>query len=1058
MLEHAHHRVPVTALAFDAWNNVILAGEGSLLKIYNAASRHLLASLAVFQDQCIHGIALASDGSSAVIWGGSAFMRLSLSSTENGVLLHSSSNVAQAPDWILDAAFGLQPLGEITYELAIITAHNTLLFSLADEVGLNHSSSDSINIASNCILYSAHVRWLCPARLLIASGTAFGDVLVWSCFVHEDDTGFRSRKPELHYTFSAHEGSVFGVQISGKLQLPQGSVNSYLLATCSDDRSIKVWDISKFRDQAPAQTEQQRDTGFGDKFRLGDNTPECLAKTLGHVSRIWHVRFLDHTVTINGALDSRGAHSPSVSIMSFGEDATCIAWSMSVSPDRSTPFTLTQRSVDIAHVGKHIWSVATDTTGQVLTGGADGTIAIYTRNPLGTSASEIRTDGTSDQNDLRAYAHIGKSLVATTNRGRILMISSGNCDREDVIQEISPELPCLEGYSIVTSVNNTAVIAGKDGTIFLYQQNAGLLLHHSRATGKVAGLFACQAESGAVYLLATSVTSSTATMYSWHEQSSVTSAVNHFFEHERQVELPRGFVVTSFCVAQGKNHGLTAVFGSREGTLAVLDWRKSVDELSEPFVLLVERIHGVEAVTALYCQTVLQQEIPIINLFSTGRDGTQAVHELRYTDRCISLELIHQLSLPFGPNIEGLTKIDKTLLVWGFKGKQFVVYDMSCERQIMAVNCGGSHRQWAFQPHIQGGSFVWTKATKVYHIAQTGLAYNLLGNGGHGREIKALAVSPGGTQIIATGSEDTTIKLSMLADTHFQCLRTLKRHITGVQALRWSDDGAYLFSSGGYEEFFVWRIHEDCSAFELGVVCESPHPDNGLSDLRIMDFDIRSVDTVYTITMAYSNSVLKQWQYCRSAGWTLLRSADYLTACLTYVQHLKGSDTLLSAATDGHLTLWSSSSSGLLSWRHQRKIHQSSILSVAMYRLSNQATLVVSGGDDNAIGLTILAQSDDNQTSTQHTVAGTLLIPRAHAAAVTGVVLRVVTSTRLCLTSGSIDQRVKTWQIDITPGIAGVESLAIAKVQDMGTDVADVSSIAAVGEQVLVVGVGMDLQ
>nr|POE86956.1 putative wd repeat-containing protein [Quercus suber] len=1057
MLEHGHHRVPVTALAFVPGHEVIIAGEGSILKFYDADTGNILASLSIFKDQVIHGIVLAPDHVSAVVWGGPLFTKLSISIANDGLLRPSSTRVAKAPDWILDAAFAPQLSIEVGYELAIITAHNAVLFPSVREPGGDQILSNSTDATSDCILYSAHLSWLNPSRLLVASGTAFGDVLVWSCYIQQDDAGYCSRKSKIHYTFSAHEGSVFGVQISASVTLPQAGGDSYLLATCSDDRTIKVWDISDFLDQESIQTQQQRDTGFGQKHVARDITPRCLAKTLGHVSRIWHVQFLAYVGTFEGALYLRDATSHVVSIMSFGEDATCISWSMKVSPNSTMPFALMQNSVDLAHVGKHIWSVATNAAGQVCTGGADGTIAVRSRNLSNRNASEIQKDQISESDNIRSYAYVGNSLVGTTDQGRIILISPDVRGGREMIQTISPEVPGLRGYSLVTSMHKTAVIAGTDGAIYLYQQDTAHLLHLTRTSSKVAGLYMCHAHSGIVFLLATSVTSCTATMYSWLEQSAADLDGDDLVEDERRLEIPKGFVVTSFCVVQGEGHRLIAVLGSREGALLIFGWRQPADDSLPPAISIIEGIHGAEAVTGLHCQAVYKWNRRIVHLYSTGRDGTQAVHELDYTDGCVILERIHQLPLPFGPNIEGLALIDHTLLVWGFKGKQFIVYDTSNQRQVMTVDCGGSHRQWAFRPNVLGGSFFWTKAMKQYHITQTEPDYNLLNDGGHGREIKAVSVCPGDTQIIATGSEDTNIKLFTMTDTGFECQRTLRRHITGIQILRWSDDGAYLFSSGGYEEFFVWRIHKDCSNFELGVVCESSHPNNRASDLRIMNFDITSSNAGHVVTMAYSNSVLKRWLYSRSGGWTLLASGDYLTACLTHVQHLRNPDMLFSTATDGHLTLWSLLPSGALSWQYRQQIHQSSILSVAMHRLPDESTLVVTGGDDNAIGLTILRPSKCGQAATHYPVFSSLLIPRAHTAAVTGVVLRAVTATQLSLTSGSIDQRVKTWQIDIAPDMADVESLRIEKIKDVGTDVADVSCLAVVGHKVLVVGVGMDL-
>jgi len=91
------------------------------------------------------------------------------------------------------------------------------------------------------------------------------------------------------------------------------------------------------------------------------------------------------------------------------------------------------------------------------------------------------------------------------------------------------------------------------------------------------------------------------------------------------------------------------------------------------------------------------------------------------------------------------------------------------------------------------------------HIcSQNGANHAVIRSGGHGREIKAVAVSPQGgsrsRQLIATGAEDTDIKIFQYAEKDFACRRTIRKHTTGIQHLQWSHDGEYLFSSGGCEE------------------------------------------------------------------------------------------------------------------------------------------------------------------------------------------------------------------------------------------------------------------
>ena len=533
----------------------------------------------------------------------------------------------------------------------------------------------------------------------------------------------------------------------------------------------------------------------------------------------------------------------------------------------------------------------------------------------------------------------------------------------------------------------------------------------------------------------------------------------------KKLSLPSGVVVTSFSYKISERDAY-AILGSRTSTLAV--YRVSPDVFHDPvspFSVHV-LVHDGEAITAQHF--MIEDDSPELKgwLFSTGRNDTFVVQRVALSDGHLTLNVVHQLSLPFGPNIEGLGLSPLgNLQVWGFKSKHFIVYDVSAQREIMTVECGGAHRNWAYQSSETGGTFIWTKASKLYRCIQCALPYKLINPGGHGREIKSVAVCPSleGPQIIATGAEDTDIKLFKLEDGTLKCLQTLRKHNTGIQHLAWSASGRYLFSSGGFEEFFVWKIDSGIPSIDVGVLCHSVHPRSGASDLRIMGFDVREEAEClnlesfarFTIVMAYSDSTVKLWRYLDKV-WDQIATADYLTACLTGAFHSDMGDlSYLTTATDGHIVSWrNDAQEARLSWQERHKVHQSAIHVTATCRLNDKSLLVVTGGDDNAIGLTRLYPRLQAATKT-------LLIPRAHAAAVTGLTLFPMDESTHWLASAGVDQRVKLWHVDVDTKRPGIEGVCVRRLENVFTTVADVSSLeickledGATG--VLVCGVGMD--
>ncbi|KAI7348911.1 hypothetical protein D0862_06997 [Hortaea werneckii] len=1032
MLEHVYHRVPVTALACYG-DHVLLAGEGNLLQAYDIKSGAKLRSLQIFEDQSIHSILLAEDLKCGLAWGESLLRKLRFNAEDQ----IDAGTCLQATDWILDAA-----LCDENGAVAVVTAHNAL--SIMNLGSAEHDVVESVVPGSNCILYSAHVTWQSPSQCLIASGTAFGDIIVWSASISKPEKGHFSAHAQTHYTFSAHEGSIFGVRLSTQGQARQlGDRYECLLASCSDDRQVKLWDVSDRSAISPHLTELQRDTGFGGKHDDEEYAPPCLARAMGHVSRIWQVRFVHHVA------------EQITQIMSFGEDASNITWNIRHDGGESgLPLVLIQNSVQTAHAGKHIWAVESSKPGQIISGGADGAIAMRSTVVNSSAPEHVANLTTGTGDSIRAYGFIQEGvLLAVTESGAV-----GTCQIDTAgsltMQPISSAIPSFRNYSVIASMYGIAFIGSTTGAVYVYtHENRGLtlLLELGRKVAFLA--LSSQTNSEAVHLLVATVGNTHATLVSF-PNGNIASPTSQE-PNKQSLTLPDGFVVTSFDVSGPTDRTPSSVIlGARNGSIAILN---ASSEGAFVLAKLIPKVHGKDAVTAISYRTCDHNSTHGALLHSTGRDGTYAIHALRKRGHEWEVELLHQLELPLGPNVEGMSfRFSGVPLVWGFRGKQFVLYDLSIQQEIMTVDCGGAHRIFAFQPSPEGGTLVWTQQSKIFKQRQSGQAYQLFNSGGHGREIKAIAVSPTEPQIIATGAEDTNIKLvSFDAKRGFRCLQTLKKHNTGIQHLQWSSDGQYLFSSGGFEEFYVWRISRLPS--DIGVICEGVHPRTAKSDLRIMGFDITSEKPIayhgmeFSILFAYSDSSVQQWSY-GSGSWTLIASGDYLTACLTEVFTSAGQR--ITAATDGHLALWYTSPSGdALTWRSRHGVHQNAILDVATHELQDGSSLIFTAGDDNAIGISRIDELGSIKS---------LIIPRAHAAAVTGLAIIPEMNNTLSMISVSIDQRLKLWEVSIDATSHGADSIDVKLKRNVSTSVADVSSIEVCklvdeSNAVILAGVGMDV-
>ncbi len=400
---------PVTALSFyeSGSGTFILAGEGPYIEVYERLSSQLLFRTRVFDSQAVHGIAVAksplfqTDYSTIIVWGGSKICVYTITvNSEKPYKLSLKACIPEfsAPDWVLDCSWALSHIDEAqvprrSRQAFLITAHNALLcLELEDtlhEESRPHCSLKELSSSSRSVLYSAHVFVFSPFRLLVAAGTVFGDILLWSCNLN--DLGSldlpQTSTSQLHGVFSGHEGSVFGVCLSHQVKSPHHSCEQFFLASCSDDRTIRVWNITNcVLLDSPLSSRSHREdlphtTGFGidcmTGSECGTSSDSCAAVIWAHASRIWGVQFLQND-------QERGGNGADLTLISWGEDATCQQWELRLadhgeSSQRSLQYT--HRATARFHSGKNIWSLSTSSnisqSSLIATGGADGKITVF---------------------------------------------------------------------------------------------------------------------------------------------------------------------------------------------------------------------------------------------------------------------------------------------------------------------------------------------------------------------------------------------------------------------------------------------------------------------------------------------------------------------------------------------------------------------------------------------------------------------------------------------------------------------------------------------------------
>lgn len=963
-------------------------------------------------------------------------------------LPEGQENYILASDWIWDLRIASSQQQQqlllrdgVLLKLALGLANNACEMWII-HTDLSAQRTHKIKGCTTCITYSMsfHGWHGDSADLILASGTVFNEILIWT--VEASDHGNQdaeSTRGQTHH-LTGHQGVILSLKFSE---------DGTSLASTSDDRSVRLW-------------------------KYIEHDWHCAWVSWGHSARVWSVAF-SSTGLISTAEDASAriwnfetgcqlGEIRSYSCQSLWRVAVYENWALIGGNDGSA------KLYDL-HT-KAFPSSNTDHTNRVFT----KTVLVPDDRPSLSSSMTERDDVPPEEVKVAkpkvvsqvifgmAFCDVRgiQYLIVTTRSGSTLALSLDNLSWSEMspwCTSSTDGIQASDGLCMAINEAMSSLVVGTTrGEVLLspivYENNetrkTGSARHY-KSVQTVSWLDSCRFVT--MHINGISIL--------WDVSQEDRLQPRRIFN----TTLPA--IPTCCCVDRSR----FLVVGDSRGNLVIFNMHGHETEDQEILpVSLGNKFHKKEYVNVVICH----QD----RLLSGGNDG--CIHESKWNDEN---GLQQNVSVPCA-RLSGLTHMwisdNDSLIIAGYHGNLFIALDQETGYELFRVDTGGRQRNLACFLSTAGfgvGVCVSRKDGMNEILLQAAMSLEgcqnplqkSFGSTLHGEpiyDVSLFSSKPGANYaMLLTGSEDCTSKILVIKDAtvlHSLAVPPQESCIRAVSTSRHPSTRSTLLSiCGGKLVVHFYLLVDDTGDTE-----SIPSMDLTISFIQVgrfpsisrVDHRINAVCSVpleshdcynwHVVATGDSNGSIHMFLVSentrqRSALTSFLLAGDLRTVLALHFLRIKDRLLLFAGTTGGDVTVWdlpgnreqyeSNESLGCFPVASYQA-HQSGTNSIDAQVLSTDATstriCICSGGDDQAITISIAICSGEKDENIAFNLKTVHTTKEASGSAIKGVAL---TSDNRALSVG-YSQRLALWEIN--------DNCELTLVSSSPIDVADVNSLS----------------